>query len=320
MKKLQRVIEVPSFYEKSFKQLVINWHFTSTCNYQCRYCYSTWEKPQGTKEIISDSGKTEILLNELAGFFSPLNDTNPLRGRLNWDSVRLSLAGGEPMLYPETILHILNTSKHHGLDLSMITNGSRLDHPKTGLILNHLSMVGISIDSFSSEKNYVIGRKDYAGHTLDIRGLIKVITQAKTENPSLILKINTVVNQINKSEDFSFLINSLKPNKWKVLRMLPVLTDDLAVSDLEFNDFVSHHLKHKGLLSVEGNHKMTGSYLMVDPFGRFFQNRMANAGNKPYIYSQPIQEIGAEKAFSQIYFDAERFISRYTAPEYSREV
>lgn len=301
-------------------QLVINWHLTSTCNYRCRYCYSAWDRPHGIKEIIDDSGKTETLVNEIARFFSPLNAANPLRGLLKWDAVRLSLAGGEPLLYPEVVLHILETSRRQGLDVSLITNGSRVDHPKTNLILDHLSMFGISLDSSSPKKNGEIGRKDRSGRTLNMSGLITAVTQAKNKKPSLVVKMNTVVNQINKNEDFSILISTLKPEKWKVLRMLPVLTDDMAVSDKEFSMFVIRHLKHKEILSVEDNDKMTGSYLMVDPFGRFFQNHQQSAIKQPYIYSQPILEVGAEKAFSQIYFDAERFISRYTTPELSREV
>lgn len=320
MKTRQNKNVTPFFHVPSVNQLVINWHLTSACNYRCRYCYSAWDCPHGTKEIIDDSVKTESLINELARFFSPLNASHPLRGIMKWDAVRLNLAGGEPMLYPETILDILETSRRQGVDVSMITNGSRLEHPETNLILNHLSMIGISLDSSSSEKNGVIGRKDRAGLTLDMGGLITAITQAKNKKPSLVVKMNTVVNQINKNEDFSFLINTLKPQKWKILRMLPILTDDLAVSEAEFNAFVMRHLKYKGILSVEDNNRMTGSYLMVDPFGRFFQNHQKSATNPPYIYSQPILEVGAEIAFSQIYFDAERFVSRYTNPGLRRDV
>jgi len=320
MKTLQNKNIKPFFHVPSVNQLVINWHLASACNYRCRYCYSAWDGLQGTKEIIDDSGKTETLVKELARFFSPLNASNPLRGIMKWDTVRLNLAGGEPMLYPETTLDILETSRRKGLDVSMITNGSRLDHPKSNLILNHLSMIGISLDSSSPEKNGVIGRKDSRGRTLDMNGLISAVTQAKNKKPRLVVKMNTVVNQINKNEDFSILINTLKPQKWKILRMLPILTDDLAVSETEFNVFVMRNLKHKEIFSVEDNNRMTGSYLMVDPFGRFFQNHQKSKTIQPYIYSQPILEVGAEIAFSQIYFDAERFVSRYTNPGLSREV
>jgi radical S-adenosyl methionine domain-containing protein 2 len=47
---------------------------------------------------------------------------------------------------------------------------------------------------------------------------------------------------------------------------------------------------------------------MVDPQGRFFQNSPCSAG---YQYSQPILEVGAEEAFSQVNFDLEKFSSRY---------
>lgn len=50
------------------------------------------------------------------------------------------------------------------------------------------------------------------------------------------------------------------------------------------------------------------SYIMVDPQGRFFQNSPCSAG---YEYSQPILGVGAEKAFSQVNFDVDKFSSRY---------
>jgi radical S-adenosyl methionine domain-containing protein 2 len=53
---------------------------------------------------------------------------------------------------------------------------------------------------------------------------------------------------------------------------------------------------------------MQESYIMVDPQGRFFQNSPCSAG---YQYSEPILDVGAEKAFSQVNFDIDKFCSRY---------
>lgn len=53
---------------------------------------------------------------------------------------------------------------------------------------------------------------------------------------------------------------------------------------------------------------MVQSYLMIDPHGRFYQNRL---GGKGYDYSSPILEVGAAQAFTQIPFDLDRFLDRY---------
>lgn len=56
---------------------------------------------------------------------------------------------------------------------------------------------------------------------------------------------------------------------------------------------------------------MRESYLMVDPYGRCFQNSPLIAG-KGYTYSQPILEVGADTAFGSMAFDPARFRARYS--------
>ena len=55
---------------------------------------------------------------------------------------------------------------------------------------------------------------------------------------------------------------------------------------------------------------MCESYLMVDPYGRFFQNQAVGEGG--YLYSRPILHSGAAAAFSEMRFNPAGFRSRYT--------
>ncbi len=50
---------------------------------------------------------------------------------------------------------------------------------------------------------------------------------------------------------------------------------------------------------------MTGSYLMVDPAGRLFDNV-----NGQYRFSSPILQVGFEGALRQVSFSAERYAGR----------
>lgn len=59
---------------------------------------------------------------------------------------------------------------------------------------------------------------------------------------------------------------------------------------------------------VENNQCMAGSYLMLDPMGRFYQNVHQRQG---YDYSQPVLHVGVEQALSQIAFSPEHFAARY---------
>ena len=77
--------------------------------------------------------------------------------------------------------------------------------------------------------------------------------------------------------------------------------------------FVGNHKKHKNILSLENNERMQGSYLMIDPLGRFFQNSEKLEGD--YTYSKEILRQGVASALSDIEFSVDKFSSRYLKTE-----
>lgn len=293
-------------------ELVINWHITEACNYRCRYCYAKWDKASNRRELIHDQSHSTKLLEELAAFFRPGNSRNPLSQALGWKSLRLNLAGGEPLLYHREVLHIAHEARRLGFSVSIITNASRLEHDRMGELAGLLSVLGISIDSADTLRNQQIGREDRQGHRLEPTALTQVIALGRQLNPALRLKINTVVNALNHREDMAPLLCTLAPEKWKVLRMLPSVTDELAVSSMQFNAFVRRHRSADLPLYVEDNTDMRESYIMIDPDGRFFQNSSTHRG---YRYSLPILDIGAAAAFGHIQLSPTRYLQRYTLAE-----
>jgi radical S-adenosyl methionine domain-containing protein 2 len=285
---------------------VINWHITEACNYRCRYCYAHWDDKD--RDIIHDIPSTMQLLEKLWQHFNPDNVTNPLRRHMDWKGVRLNLAGGEPLLYPEHVSQILLAAKNIGFTTSLITNGSRLSPALAQELAPKLSVLGVSLDSGEATTNRLIGRKDGHGELLMIDQLEKVFDSARSCNPDLQIKLNTVVNALNCQEDLSAILLRLKPHRWKVLRMLPVVTSDLVVSDTDFQGFTDRHQQLGSIMSVEDNTEMTESYVMIDPLGRFFQNA---SGQSSYRYSRPILKVGVEKAFSEVGLDPIKFCERY---------
>ncbi|MDH0445078.1 viperin family antiviral radical SAM protein [Stutzerimonas stutzeri] len=291
--------------------LVINWHLTEACNYRCQYCYAAWSESACRRELIHDPERTTALLSELYRFFRPGNRANPLASRMSWNSVRLNLAGGEPLLHADKLPAIVSQARALGFEVSMISNGSRLTRELLDQLVPQLTWLGISIDSASPETNRTIGRIDRRGRLLDLDDLAAGLALVRQTNPGLHLKLNTVVNQFNHAEDLSALIRRFAPEKWKVLRMLPVVNQHLTVSDEQFAAFVARHRTFANILCAEDNQDMRESYLMVDPHGRFFQNSPLIAG-QGYAYSRPILEAGAEAAFAQMAFAPERFNARYS--------
>ena len=84
--------------------------------------------------------------------------------------------------------------------------------------------------------------------------------------------------------------------------------EESSISDDQFNEFVHRHehLRDKGIeMAPENNDDMTESYLMVSPFGEFYQNL-----NNEYIYSDKIHEVGVKTALGQVSFDYTKFVKR----------
>ena len=105
------------------------------------------------------------------------------------------------------------------------------------------------------------------------------------------------------------LIRLIGPDRWKVFQVLPIegendaFIGNLLVSDENYNAFIENHLELHPI--VESNDAMTGSYVMIDPEGRFFDN----TGGK-LVYSRPILDVGIEKAFEDVEFSIEKLIDR----------
>lgn len=289
-------------------ELVINWHLTEACNYGCRYCYSKWHGH--ARELLHDAAGSERLLAELYRHFAPENLRTQAQLDMRWDSVRLSLAGGEPLLYPDAVIRIASQARSMGFKISLITNGSYLNSSLMGELAPLLSVLGLSLDSGNAEINRSIGRADRKSQVLPLADLAFTIKAGRQANPAMRLKINTVVSALNFADDLGDTIRAFGPDKWKVLRVLPVIGDELAVTDPEFSAFLDRHQSLQSIISAENNSDMVESYIMIDPQGRFFQNAL---DGQRYRYSAPINAAGADTAFRQIRWQAAKFLSRYAS-------
>jgi radical S-adenosyl methionine domain-containing protein 2 len=289
-------------------ELVINWHLTEACNYSCRYCYAKWHADEKRPELIRDPVASEVLINAIFRQFAP-TPANFDRLGMEWKAVRLSLAGGEPLLYDRDVVRITRQAAAIGFKVSIISNGSRLTEELMSELAPNLSVLGLSLDSIDPATNREIGRADKRDRTLQLDEIVEVLSLGRRLNPMLKLKINTVVNALNFAEDLTPLIRKLAPDKWKILRMLPAVTTDLAIANHEFAQFLNRDDALADLISAEDNSDMVESYIMIDPRGRFFQNSGNWAG---YRYSDPILNVGVDSAFSQIDWRPEKFKARYT--------
>lgn len=225
-----------------------------------------------------------------------------------FDSLRINFAGGEPLIYREQLLKIAEYCQSKGIRTSLITNASYLLAHQPDL--SNFNIIGISIDALDHESNVAIGRHDRQGNTLSIPALQNYLTDLKQNQPDLGIKINTVVNAVNWQQDMNDFIQTIAPYKWKVFKMLPVITDQLSVSDDEFQQFLARHEALSTKIVSEDNSEMTESYLMIDPNGRFYSNASTMISGE-YRYSSAINDLGVMTALAEIDFDLGKFRARY---------
>lgn len=274
----------------------VNFHLWEPCNMRCKFCFATF---QDVKNSILPKGhlpKEQSLevVEQLAeiGF------------------EKITFAGGEPTLCP-WLPDLIKTAKEFGMTTMIVTNGSKLSEIFLQENKNYLDWIAISIDSLNPETNLRAGRAITGKKTLSIDDYKILVDRVKKYGYGL--KINTVVHRLNHAEDMSEFIDYAKPKRWKIFQVLPISgqndnkIDDLKIGGKQFLKFVERHkeLQKNTVIIPESNDDMKGSYAMVDPAGRFYDNAKGK-----HNYSRPILDIGARLAIQQVNYDFTKFVER----------
>jgi len=138
---------------------------------------------------------------------------------------KITFAGGEPTLCP-WLGKLIARAKERGMTTMIVTNGSRLDKQMLREFRPHLDWIALSIDSLSAETNVLSGRVLKSSGTSP--NYFKLVDAIKAHGFGL--KINTVVSDGNHTADMAAVLDLFRPDKWKVLRALPTVTDRLPSS------------------------------------------------------------------------------------------
>ena len=271
----------------------VNFHLWKPCNMRCRFCFATFQDigqdvlPKGHLSREGCFAVADALVS--AGFD------------------KINFAGGEPTLCP-WLPDLIVRVKELGLTTSIVTNGSRITPAWLDRAGGALDWAALSIDTVDPQKLEESGRITRDG-PLSPEDYLDVVAMLKERGVRV--KINTVVTRSNCDEDLTGFIARARPERWKLLQVLPVmgqndgLVDDQVVTVEQFDAYVDRNqrVEDTGVAVVpEDNELMTGSYVMVDPAGRFFDN---TAGT--HIYSRSINEVGVEAALRDISVDPARF-------------
>jgi radical S-adenosyl methionine domain-containing protein 2 len=217
---------------------------------------------------------------------------------------------GEPTLCP-WLSELIETAKSAGMTTMIVTNGSKLTDKFLADNQTKLDWVALSIDSLSLDTNIASGRAISGKTPLKLEYYMSVADRIKDYGYGL--KINTVVNSRNFNENMTDFILYTRPKRWKLFQVLPIagqndaFIEQFKITNDQFHLFLNNHEGLQGFTSIipEANTQMKGSYAMVDPAGRFYDNTTGK-----HNYSRPILEIGSRLAIQQVNYDFPRFVSR----------
>lgn len=283
--------------------IVINWHITQRCNFACKHCFVAKHKKCDSAVIANSLPQSKKLLQRIYRAFSQ-----------RYSSIRLNLAGGEPLLVSNLDI-LIKEAKSIGFDISIISNASLLAGLDDSIAFDYqrwieqnagyLSWFGMSIDSLNEATNIKIGRCLRTQNVLKESDIFKITHLLREQNKKLKLKINTVVTAHNYDEYLGDFIRFVQPNKWKILQALSIDTPKVFCDDKQFKVFLDRHKGFKNVV-VESKNQMINSYIMIDSFGRFYQN-----ANLCYSYSPCVLEMSSDKILDYACFDENKFQSRY---------
>lgn len=265
--------------------MVVNLHFTDFCNCRCRFCHSRFQR---SRLGLAD---WEKIIDNIAG------DLNVRR---------FNLAGGEPLASP-FIQGLIDAIHDRGFDASVITNGLFLNREFISRNVGKLSMIGISVDGVCAEDHQAIGRVNARGESMTGERFTE--TARMIREAGMRLKVNTVVNALNKDKDFGGIIREAKPDRWKVFRMLLLdgMNDDaadLAVTDREFRDFVARHQALDPVVEDSGD--IRSSYIVVNPDGRLIDNSGGTSATTESLVGSRFRD-----EFAKIGFNFDAYQKRY---------
>lgn len=272
----------------------VNFHLWEPCNMRCTFCFATFLDMKHTILPKGHLPKEQSL--------------EVVRALADAGFEKITFVGGEPTLCP-WLIELIREAKLLGMNTGIVTNGSKLTAAYLSELRPWLDWIGISVDSLQNDTNISIGRAIAGKKPLDreyYHELVDLVNQHGFQ-----LKINTVVNRLNLSEDLNEFIRYSKTSRWKVFQVLPIKGEndryiaDLKISSEEFDSYLERHNGLGDILVPERNEDMQGSYAMVDPAGRFFENSTGSL-----VYSISILEIGVHAAYEQAHPDREKFLKR----------
>lgn len=227
---------------------IFNLHFTDFCNFSCKCCYAKNDKNSLSIEEI------EKIVKNISSYLK----ANGIKdGRIN-------IAGGEPTT-SRNLQKIIDIIVSNGIKASLITNGILLTEDFIRANKEKLTMIGLSIDSINEETNRLLGRCENSKRCFDYKRLTDICRCIK--ECGIVLKINLVASKLNFNKDIKSLLDDVKPDRFKILQMLPTtpFAKENALSEDEFMQYAKKYEDYNPVTETQEN--IRKAYLIIDSSG-----------------------------------------------------
>lgn len=265
----------------------LNWHFTTACNFKCRYCFIDAARNVKLPEY-------RAALERLVPYFSEIN-----------------FVGGEPTNDSRTLLTLMHRTRELGMRCSIVTNGYNLIHrpDEFNELFDLCKCIGISVDSLSSETNRSIGRQ-HARQVITFDEYVGLCRRIKSAGCRL--KINTVVSALNQDEDMSDFFREVNPDRIKLFQIKPSMRKEygeLLISTETYRSFVTRHREFCERMVCEDNDLMTDAYYMLNSECRFMSDCSHQENWKSPSIADPSTDM--EEALGYLIVTQEKYEKRY---------
>ena len=282
--------------------LAVNWHLEAVCNYGCKFCFAPLIEQRTRTRLSSETG--ELILRSIA----------------KYGVRKINFVGGEPMLNPHLEDWIIHANSL-GMTTSIVSNGTGMSEGWLSEMRPYLDWIGLSIDAscdgIHAEMGRSTKREARLGESGHLSRCLEVWKNARKLGYGL--KLNTVVTSANLDDDMAELVSRLKPNRWKIFRVLLIdgendgRVEPLMISAREFAEYVERHRtnligRHEIQIVAEDNSDMLGTYAMIDPQGLAY----TNMGGRYRYSTSSVAEVGFAEAWAEVSggFCESGFISR----------
>lgn len=268
------------------QRFVVDFWPTGRCDMECPFCYGA-DVPTAFRIEVGNDGKGQkVYLYDTTEETRTVTGKSDARPEMTLPQMQevvkklkdigvttLNVAGGEPLLRPETP-DIIKFAHNAGLEVYLSSNGTFFKR-HYDQVKDNITILGLPLDGSTPDMNALMGRREYL-----YKNIQDILSYFGTNPPQHRVKVGTVISRINIADIEQiglFLYRSpgqYQPDIWRLYQFEPIKkgarTRELyEIGYSEFEDVVSRLriVFPEAQISARSNNDHMNAYFFVTPDG-----------------------------------------------------